>query len=280
MLRAQQPAVDLRLTGSRALMLLATATICATPRFASAEEEACGGRRAHRPVQDLFASDVVYLQERGETQLEVRPARETSDDGRTTTLSLVAEHGLTDWLQLELEWDAREWTRTPSGDQSSGRGDLAFGTRAGWRCIGGSPYHLSIGADLEVPAGSEGDAGNAGRRLRAAPFVILGRNVGDTAQLFTALSMSTPLTQRADQPAAVYRSDTGGFIRLVHGFRATTEIAVEGGRERGTDVQWIPGVLWHRRDTLEVGVGVLTALTPDAPHGVVGHVVLEFGGDH
>jgi hypothetical protein len=174
-----------------------------------------------------------------------------------------------------VDWDAREWTRASSGERSSGKGDLALGSRAGWRCLGGSPYHLSIGADLEMPA----EAGGGGM-LRAAPFVILGRDVGGTAQVFTTLSTSAPINRRQDHTPAIFLSDTGVFVRLVHGFRATSELSVEGGRERAVDVQWIPGILWHRRDTLEVGVGVLTAVTHDAPHGIAGHVVYEFGGEH
>lgn len=267
-------------------MILGAAALAmlVAPALAHAESAECGARRAHRPVQDLFASDVVYLQERGETQLEVKPSRLASDEGRTTTLTAVAERGLTDWWQLEVDWDAREWTRSPEGERSSQRGDLVVGSRLGWRCIGGSPYHLSVSADLELPA--EADAagsdtgGHSGRPLRFAPSLILARDVGGTTQIFTGLSMSTPINQRETQPERTYASDTGFFVRLVHGFRVTSELAVERGAERGTEVQWIPGVLWHRRDTLEVGVGLLTAVTRDAPHGVAGHFVFEFGGDH
>lgn len=254
------------------------------PGLAHAESAECGARRAHRPVQDLFASDVVYLQERGETQLEVKPSRLTSDEGRTTTLTAVGEHGLTDWWQFEVEWDAREWTRSPEGERSSQRGDLAFGSRVGWRCIGGAPYHLSVSADLELPAetdaGSSDAGGQTGRPLRFAPSLILARDAGRTIQIFTSMSMSTPINHREVQPGRTYVSDTGFFVRLVHGFRVTSELAVERGAERGTDVQWIPGILWHRRDTLEVGVGLLTAVTHDAPHGIAGHFVFELGGDH
>jgi hypothetical protein len=42
-----------------------------------------------------------------------------------------------------------------SGMRTSGSGDLGIGSRVAWRCIAGSPYHLSMGADLHAIQGFE-----------------------------------------------------------------------------------------------------------------------------
>src|SRR5258708_20110087 len=56
-----------------------------------------------RPVEDLFRSDVVFPQERGEMQLEVLPAFEKDGDGRSMSFGLAGQYGLTRaWQNLEL----------------------------------------------------------------------------------------------------------------------------------------------------------------------------------
>jgi hypothetical protein len=275
MLKEQPVTVSTR----SSLVLAVTAAIgIALPRTATAD---CGTHRAHRPVEDLFASDVVYLQEQGEVQLELKPARMRNGGVRVTTLEADIEYGLRDRWQLETEWDAREWTRTPDGAVTVDVGDIAIGARAGWRCVRGSPYHLSLGVDLAIPSELIRDVGEATRHIAVSPSVIVARDVARTAQVFSTLQVDARVNHRRTGIADwSYTSDTGIFVRLVRGIRVTTEFAVEGGPGQQNQVHVIPGVLWHRGDTIELGFGLLTPVSHDTSRGVLTHVVCEFGGRH
>jgi hypothetical protein len=261
-------------------VLIVTALVgVALSRTASAD---CGTHRTHRPVEDLFASDVVYLQEQGEVQLELKPAR-THDVGRRRTTALEAdiEYGPRDWWQLETEWEAREWTRLPDGTVTADVGDIGIGTRAGWRCIGGSPYHLSMGLDITIPSDMIADIGEATHHVGLAPSFIVARDIARTAQVFSSLEVDARVNHRRTAAADwTYASDTGMFVRMVRGFRLTAEFSVEGGPDQDNEVHVIPGVLWHRGDTIEIGVGVLTPVSHDTTRGVLAHLVCEFGGHH
>jgi hypothetical protein len=243
----------------------------------------CEKARTHRPVEDLFASDVVYLQEQGEVQLEVKPARTREGGVRTSTLEMDIEYGQRDWWQIETEWDAREWTRAADGTVTSQIGDIGIGTRFGWRCIGGSRYHLSVGLDVSIPSDTIGNAREARRHVGLASAVIVARDVGHTMHVFSTLEVEAPLNRRdaqASVPDWSYASDTGMFVRIVRGFRVTAELSVEGGPDQEREVHFLPGVLWHRGDVIEIGVGMLAPLSHDTSRGLLAHVVCEFGGRH
>jgi hypothetical protein len=259
--------------------IIAFSVIAVTvPRTAFAQ---CAEGRTHRPVEDLFASDVVYLQERGEVQLEVKPARTRERGVRTTTLEADIEYGPRDWWQIETEWGVREWTHSADGTSTGEVGDIAVGTRFGWRCLRGSPYHLSIGIDVSMPAGMLQDIHEATRHVGLAPSVIVAREVARTAHVFSAFEVDTRLNHReADIGDWTYTSDTGMFVRIVRGFRLTAELSVEGGPGQERDVHFLPGLLWHRGDLIEIGVGMLTPVSHDASRGVLAHVVCELGGSH
>ena len=95
----------------------------------------------------------------------------------------------------------------------------------------------------------------------------------------SSLVAAAPLTHR-DEQSWDFVSDTGMFVRIVRGFRATAEVSVSGGPDLRREVEFVPGCLWHWRDRVEVGAGALLGISRDAPRGVVKHVVYEFGGDH
>jgi hypothetical protein len=241
----------------------------------------CEKARTHRPVEDLFASDVVYLQEQGEVQIEVKPARTRERGLRSTTLEADVEYGPRDWWQIESEWDAREWTRAADGSVTAQVGDIGVGTRFGWRCLGGSAYHLSLGMDVSIPSDTIGDLRAARRHVALAPTVIIARDVARAAHFFTALEIESPLNRRqADAVDWSYTSDTGMFVRIVRGFRVTAELSVDGGPGQDREVHVLPGVLWHRGDDVEIGVGLLAPVSHDTSRGVLAHVVCEFGARH
>ena len=226
-----------------------------------------------RPIQDVFLSEIVFPQERGEVQLELRPTHERDSDGRTSAAGVNVEYGLSDAWQIETEWDGPMWSRDPSGVLTAGVGDVSVGSKYVFRCIKGSRYHFSVGVDVALPTGTISDGA-----ARVAPSAVFGRDVATGGHLFTSLVVEAPVTHRADQSWA-FVSDSGMFVRVVRGFHATAEVSVTGGPDRKRFVQFVPGWLWHWRDRVELGAGLLVAASRDAAHGVLTHVVYEFGGE-
>jgi hypothetical protein len=212
-------------------------------------------------------------------QLELRPTHERDSDGRTSAAGVNLEYGLSDAWQIETEWDGPMWSRDPSGVLTSGVGDVSVGSKYVFRCIKGSRYHFSVGADVQFPTATLTDAADEKRAAVVVPAVVFGRDVAVAGHVFSSLAVAAPLTRPGDQPSWEFVSDTGMFVRVVRGFHATAEVSVSGGPDRHRLVQFVPGWLWHWRDRVEVGAGLLVAVSRDAAHGVLTHVVYEFGGE-
>ncbi len=214
-------------------------------------------------------------------QVELRPTREHDSEGRTSAAGVNVEYGLSDAWQIQTEWDGPVWTRDPSGVVTSGVGDVSVGSKYVFRCIKGSRYHFSVSADVQFPTGTLPEAADENRAARVATGAVFGRDVAAAGHVFSSLVVDAPLSRRAAaQPSWEFVSDTGMFVRLVRGFHATAEVSVSGGPDRRRRVQFVPGCLWHWRDRVEVGAGLLIPVTRDAAHGVLTHVVYEFGGEH
>lgn len=219
----------------------------------------CGATGMHRPIEDLFASDVVYPQERGEAQIEVKRAAETDPDEHKPPFVLTTEYGLTNSWQLGAQWDRTRRT-------------VRVGSKVAFRCLHGLPYRLAIGAESEF----EGTG-----RVQIEPNVILARDFANRAHVFTSWSAAARVA-RGSEPGErwAFAADSGIAVRVAPGIRFTTELPFNGGPNVPVAVQIIPGVLWHWDDRIEVGAGALLRATRDADHGVLMHIVCEVGGEH
>jgi len=214
-------------------------------------------------------------------QLELRPTREHDAHGRTSAAGVNVEYGLSDAWQIQTEWDGLVSTTDLSGTTTSGVGDVSIGSKFTFKCIKGSRYHLSVSADVQFPTGTLPEAGDENRAALVLPAAVFGRDVAATGHVFSSLAVAAPLTHSAGaQPSWEFVSDSGMFVGIVRGFRATAEVSVSGGPDLRRRVQFVPGCLWHWRDRVEVGAAMLIAVSRDAAHGVLTHVVYEFGGEH
>ena len=233
-------------------------------------------------VEDLFQSDAVYPQERGEVQLAIAPSYETDGGMRSTAFVLQAQGGLTNVLQLEAEWDGP----VRSGQAGSGYtwdvGNLTVGPRIIFKCPRSSPYHVALGLKVELPIGSE----NGDRRFGIEAGAIFARDVpAIRAHVFTGLSIAAPLGRGDGGVGASGATDAGTSVVWDSGlfvragvFRATGEFTVSRDAAVQTDLYVTPGVIWHS-PPWEIGLGVPIPLTRGASRGAQMHFVYAFGGD-
>ena len=112
-----------------------------------------------QPLQELFLTEVVYPQERGEVQLTLGTLIDRTRFDRAALMPLSIEYGLTDRWQIEGSWDGyTQFHQNPFRHLRSARASV--GTKYSFMNIAGSRAHASIGVDVEFPdAGAFEDQG-------------------------------------------------------------------------------------------------------------------------
>src|ERR1700733_1691065 len=109
--------------------------------------------RLTRPIEELFQTDVVYPEEKGEFQFELAPTFQCAASGDTWTVPLSVEYGLTSKWQVEAEWNAFVQHNLTDGPTTRGIGDLELGTQYSFMNVGGSLFHIAPRFSIEFPLG-------------------------------------------------------------------------------------------------------------------------------
>ena len=123
-------------------------------------------------INELFQSDVVYTQEKGELQLTIRPEYRYSGSTEHWSLPLAAEYGLNDNLQIEIEWVSYTRDSEQAGTTSSGQGDLSAGLQYSWFNVNDEQLHLSLGIEVTFDVGDDALALNEDDRVLEPFFII------------------------------------------------------------------------------------------------------------
>jgi hypothetical protein len=233
----------------RRLAFIAALPLVLLPRLAGAEEEEL--------VEEIFLGELPFAQEQGELQLTVAGDWRHAPDEERLTLPLVAEAGLTDWLQLEVETAVGfAWSR--EADRRGLEG-LEVGALANVLHLPDAGFFGSVAAEVGFPVAAEG----IGERAWSfAPGVSLLQRVGPLAlSLSAAPELSWPTEPEEDGEDGEDESEPGteveGEIALailvpLGDVVPVLEGRLEVGEELGGAVSC--GVLWHPADGLELGV--------------------------
>src|SRR5580658_5999826 len=70
------------------------------------DDNAVSTNTAERPIEELFKTDVVYPERKGELEVELASIYQNHADAETLTIPLSLEYGLNDRWQVEAEWDS------------------------------------------------------------------------------------------------------------------------------------------------------------------------------
>lgn len=106
-------------------------------------------------VNELFQSNTVYAQETDELQLTLRPEYSYNESDEHWLLSVGAEYGITDALQIEVEWTAYVRDEPDMESSADGVGDLSLGLQYSWLNIGNKPLHAAIALEVVLDAGDD-----------------------------------------------------------------------------------------------------------------------------
>jgi hypothetical protein len=271
--------------------LLAVMVISFSPACARADDddEAAGStNNVERPIEELFKTDVIYPERKGELELELASFYQNHAGGDTWTIPLSLEYGLNNRWQVEAEWDCLVQHFPENQSAVRGVGDLEVGTQYSFMNIGGSLFHIAPRFSIQAPVGDVNKGLSEGF-LEYEPAVILARDFPELhrAQFFTEIGAS--LVQRVNTPKAADDTEpaahelnigTGVFVLFPHE-APTLEFnwANNTWNHHGTENEMYltPGYLWRMSLEVEIGLGIPIGLNNGSDRfEVSAHVVWEF----
>jgi hypothetical protein len=232
---------------------------------------------ARRPIEELFQTELVYPQQRGEMQVTLAPSfhREREQDLWRAPVGL--EYGLTDSWELGLHWDAAVYRHPENGTSAYGVGDLELEAKYSFMNLGKAGFHAAFGFGVQFPVGSV-DKGLSEGFMEYEPFLVLAKDLPALHQAQVFLQTGLNFVQRvktadtADEtePAAHELFMSGGFFLPINPFVLSTELTWTNNRwnHDGTENAWYvtPGLTWRLGHEWEVGAGVSVGLTDDSDH--------------
>lgn len=208
-------------------------------------------------IQELFQSDTVYPQEKGEVQLTLLPTYAKGRETRSLLSPMIFEYGITDRLQFEANWlgFARHDFRDPTLTDQSGIGDLEIGFRYSWMEIAQSYFHAAFGVDVNLPIGDERKGLGEGH-FAVTPAVVIAADMDKTKGTQFMVNFGAEI-----QEGAVSTKDAEWFLNFavlvpIRHWTLTAEWNLKQEERYLT-----PGIIWQPRKSLEIGVGLPIGLT-------------------
>jgi len=276
--------------GRRSLVLWIVTVISWSliPALADDDDVAGSTNRVRRPIEELFKTDVVYPQEKGELEVELASIYQRHSGADTWTIPVSLEYGLTDSWQVEGEWASLVQRFPKNQSVVRGIGDVELGTQYSFMNVGGSLFHLAPRFSIQVPVGAVNKDLSEGF-LEYEPAVILARDFPELhrTQVFTEIGagfvrrVKAPKDAADKEPAAHELNWGSGLLVLFPPVAATMEfnLANNTWNHHGTenDIYLTPGLLWRAIPNMEIGLGIPVGLNHSSDRfEVIAHVVWEF----
>lgn len=256
---------------------LVIAALSMLPRLAIAQEPPA------QPLQELFLTEVVYPQERGEVQVTLASLVDRSAPGAAALTPVSIEYGLTNRWQVQAGWNG--YGRNASLLSRYRTESVSMGTKYSFMNIAHSHVHAAVGLDAHFHPMAVDDIEEDGTEIE--PFLSLAVDLPRRVTLFgsvgTGLGSSEVADlfrhgQAPDQPATI---SVGGLVAFHH-VTLTTEYT------DGSDaLPWrvdgapllTPGVVLHPGGDWEIGLGAPIGMgAGEHTVGFAMHILKEFGG--
>jgi len=240
-----------------------------------------------QPLQEVFQTELVYPQERGEVQLTFAPQFAAENKRDLLRYSLEIEYGLTDAWQVGLDWDSLVLSDAP-GTKTSGIGDLELETQYSFMNITDFDVHAAFKFGVGFPTGSA-KRGLSEGFMEYEPSVLLAKDfpILSYCQLFTQIGarfvdrVKDPAEDEEREPAAhEFFWSSGVFLPTAWGVLSNELIwATNTWNNKGEEEKlfYTPGVVIPFAGGWEVGMGVPIGLTKQSDDvRIIGHVIYEF----
>ncbi len=243
---------------------------------------------AEQPLQEVFQTELVYPQERGEFQVTFASLFSRKDGERTVETPVRLEYGITNRWQVEVEWNAFSRRRPePFADAEKGTGDVAVSTKYSFLNIKDSKFHGSVQFEVEFPTGNV-DKGLSEGFVEYTPSVSFARDfpAAGGLQIFSQIGVNfKQRVKTAREPENIESAATelilnGGFFAPYKKARIVGEINYQTSRWSGgnkTEVYLTPGFVYKLPGKWEIGFGVPVGVTRNADNfRAIAQAVFEF----
>jgi hypothetical protein len=235
-----------------------------------------------QPLQELFLTETVYPQDKGETQITFGSQFSKNKGRKLFQIPLSLEYGLTDKLQMSFELAANGLTL--EGESFKGPSDIELGMKYSWMNIGRSNFHMATGLELGLPTGSVKKNLGEGE-LEYEPYIIIAKDFPHLSrlQLFSqfGVTLSQPVrsTDDDDEFTKGMTWNNGLFVAFRQ-MAFTTELNWQ--KSGGENTLYVtPGIVWTLPHSLEMGFGVPIGITKSADrYRTIMKLTYEFGGSN
>lgn len=237
---------------------------------------------APQPVQELFLTDMVYPQEKGEVQLTIGALVDRTRDDRAALVPLSVEYGLTNHWQVEVSWDGyTQFHSSPLSHLRSAR--LGIGTKYSFMNIAHSPVHAAVGLDVEFPdAGAFEDDSES--EVEYEPSLSVAADLTRHVTVFAAGNLSLARSDASALLEGERLDDTGTLGAGVMVALGRVTVAAEY-TSRTDNLPWridgsplvTPSLTLHPGGHWELGFGVPIGVHEGSHRpGLAMHVIKEF----
>lgn len=102
------------------------------------------------PLNEVFLSTLVYAQDKGEVQWTFAPGFSQSRNTQQVGLPISFEYGITDALQIELEWGETISIDRLDRASNATEGQFGAGLQYSFMNLGNGNFHAAVGGELEL----------------------------------------------------------------------------------------------------------------------------------
>lgn len=205
-----------------------------------------------QPLQELFQTESVYPQEKGEVQLTLVLNYNKTRPDASYLFPFSLEYGITDSWQIEAEFHSMKMNSPLRFHQ------IEVGTKYSFMNIGSAQFHSAVGLDVGIPVGENG-LDEEESELEFEPYLVLAKDfpkLGDM-QLFTEIRLGVEKSFEDVE----FNWNVGLFIPLPL-VCLTGELNYISGEEK--ELYFTPGLVWDLPGTWEIGIGCPIGLNDDA----------------
>jgi hypothetical protein len=234
-----------------------------------------------QPIQELFFTETVYPQDRGEVQLTITSLIDRTGSEEAGLLPVSFELGLTDRWQVEAGWAGYASTLQSPMDFQTAR--YSIGTKYSFMDIGHSHVHAAVGFDVEFP-NEAAFADNAGEdNTEYEPFVSMAVDLTHRVTVFGSAGASLELSQIVDgeRPDDIGTLSAGALVAFHY---ATFALEYTN---RSDTLPWrldgspllTPSLVLHPGGEWELGFGFPIGVREGSrTPGFAMNIIKEFGG--
>ena len=219
-------------------------------------------------VNELFLSDTATGQEAGEWQVTVSPQFEQNESDSTLLLEVELEYGITDQLQVAIEYTPFIHVDADAGGSESGDGNLEVGLQYSWVDVGPHALNVAIAWSHEFAEGDPAVVSEPGEQPEDEDnlYVVISKSIGDDGDTQAFVQLGNEIEDDENE----------AYLNL--GVVARNGSRVLSGEFNWSDDQTFltPGVTWVLEDGMEVGVGVPIAIDGDDDYKVIANLVCEW----